>query len=203
MGLMPGAMTALVERPFKYAHLAWAALILALCAALLTAGGGHPPAFVFVPLVLLAGLVGHLLLLLIAWLLRRGRAAAQAAQPGRPGGWPVELVVIALVLGPFSLLAMALAAGELSLLHSRPLQWLVIAGVAVGHATAFVLLLLRIGATRYLLAMLSSGWGVALALQLREPRSAGELTLGLLAIGALFALALYIVRARRIRAALR
>lgn len=191
---------ALFEGAFKTLHLIWLALIVAACALLLPAKG-HPPGIVFVPLVLMVGALGHVLLLVIAWLTRRGRNRVDPGPDGPPR-MPAELVLIALALGPVALGALAVAVGQLPLLRSQPLVWFGIAAVALVHATAFVLML-RMKAARHLLAALAFGWGLALALQLREARSPIELAIGLALVGALIVLAAYLLRARRIQSALR
>jgi hypothetical protein len=187
-------------RPFRVAHLLWAILILLGCVALVT-GGGHPPPIVLVPPLLLAGALGHLLLVLIQWLLRKGRTRI-AADPAPATRWPPELILIALVLGSFALMATALTVGEVALIRMHPLQWLTYAGVAVLHSVAFVLLLLRFGQVRFLIAAVCLGWALALVHQLRDART-GEWPLGLSLIGALLAIAIYVVRSQRVRSVLR
>ena len=193
-------LASLLQRPFKLAHCTWAILVLAGCVVLVTLGGGHPPPMVFVPHLLVVGLAGHLLLLLVAWLLRNGRLRFSAAPADSPR-WPPELILIALVLGPLALASTVVAVGQTSLLRTRPLEWLVFAAVALVHMTAFVLLLLRRNAARYLMAAVCFGWALALALQLGEARR-GELPIAVAIIGGLVAIAVYVLRARRIRSAL-
>jgi len=194
-------LTVLVPRPFGFVHLAWAILILAGCVALAMIGGGHPPPIILVPPLLVAGFLGHLLLLLIAWLLGRGRERVAAA-PVATRRWVVELILIAIVLGALSIGSITITVAEIGELRHQPQYWLLLAAAAVVHTTAFVLLLLRIGAARHLIATVASGWGLAMLLQLREARSPGELALGIALIVALLAIALYVLRAGRIRSAL-
>ena len=92
--------------------------------------------------------------------------------------------------------------GEVSRLFTRPLEWGLFAAVAAAHTLAFVLLLLRIDAARYLIcAVIPAGWGLALALQLGEARP-GELPIAVGLIAGLIGLAAYVLRARRIRSVL-
>jgi hypothetical protein len=80
----------LIPRPFGIVHAVWLVLILAGCVVLVTMGGGHPPSMIFVPPLLVAGLVGHLLLLLVAWLLRKGVHASWPRRSSRcagPSSW--------------------------------------------------------------------------------------------------------------------
>lgn len=191
----------LVTRPFRIAHAIWAILILLGCVALVAMGGGHPPPAAFVPFLLLAGIVGHLLLLLVQWLLHKGRARMAAYQADVPG-WPAELVLLALVLGPLAIMAIAVAIDQIPRVRMHPIEGLLFVGVAALHSAAFVLLLLRVDLARFCVAALCVGWAVALVLQLREARP-GELPVGIALIGGLLAVAAYAVRAQRIRAALR
>jgi len=191
----------LLSRPFRVAHLTWASLILLGCVALVAMGGGHPPPMAFVPFLIVAGLVGHLLLLLVQWLLHKGRSRITAYQADAPG-WPAELVLIALVLGPLAIMAIAVAIDQFPRGRTHPLEWLLFVGIAAFHSATFVLLLLRFDLARFCIAAICVGWALALVLQLREARP-GELPAGITLIGGLVAIAIYVVRARRIRAALR
>jgi hypothetical protein len=198
---MTARLAELVPRPFAIVHVVWLALILAACVVLVLMGGGHPPPMIFVPPVLVAGLAGHLLLLLVAWLLRKGRSRLLAAQV-EPMPWPVELRLIALLLGALAIASITVTAGELPRLLTKPLEWGLFAAVAVTHTLAFVLLLLRMDAARYLIAVISVGWGLALVLQLGEARP-GELPIAMTLIAGLAGIAGYVLRARRVRSILR
>lgn len=195
----PDRYAHLLPRPFRIAHMAWAAVVLLGCVAL-AGGGGHPPPIVFAPLLILAGLVGHLLLVLVAWLLHRGRSRSPALPAPR---WPAELVLIGIVLGPLAVASTALALSQVAQHGSQPRQWLVYVVAATVHAMAFVVLLLRWQLARYMVAVICLGWGLALALQFREPRPTADLLIAILVIGALCAVAAYVVLSKRIRSALR
>jgi hypothetical protein len=60
--------------------------------------------------------------------------------------------------------------------------------------------MLRVRTARWLIAVVAVGWGVALALQLREARSPGELALAGVLIAALLAIAGWVLRSRRLAA---
>jgi hypothetical protein len=81
--------------------------------------------------------------------------------------------------------------------------WL--SAIVASHATAFVLLLLRRDAARLLIAAVASGWALALAWQLRRAdpalRRDGDRA-GLDGSWGLSGVAVYVLRARRIRSAL-
>jgi hypothetical protein len=190
----------LAPRPFGIVHLVWAILVLAGCVALVLMGGGHPPPMIFVPPLLVAGLLGHLLLLLVAWLLGKGRARAAAAQ-GEVRRWPPELVLIAIALGVLAICAIVVTIGEIAMIRDRPLVWSLIAIIALGHATAFILLMLRRGVARHLIAAVSLSWALALILQLGEARP-GELPMAAVLIGGLTGLGVYALRSKRIRSVL-
>jgi hypothetical protein len=192
-------LRSLAPAPFGTVHLVWAVVVLAGCVVLISLGGGHPPPMIFVPPLLAAGILGHLLLLGVAWLLGKGRARAAGAS----GRWPLELVLIAIVLGVLSIFSIAMAIGEIAKFSTAPAIWWLFATVAVGHGTAVVLLLLHIDAARYLIAAIASGWGLALALQFREARGPDEWALGIVLVAVLAAIALCALRSRRIRSVLR
>jgi hypothetical protein len=115
--------------------------------------------------------------------------------------WPIELVLIGLALAALAIASIAITVGEAGRLFTKPLEWGLFAAVAAAHTMAFVLLLLRIDAVRYLIAVISVGWGLALALQLGEARP-GELPIAIAVIAGLVGIAAYVLRARRIRSIL-
>lgn len=97
----------------------------------------------------------------------------------------------------------ALALSQVAQHGSQPRQWLVFVVAATVHAMAFVVLLLRWQLARYLVAVICVGWGLALALQFREPRPTVDLLIAIVVIAVLVAIAAYVVLAKRIRSALR
>ena len=176
-------------------HLTWGSLVLAGCVVLLMSPGGHPPAMILVPPLLAVGVVGHLLLLGVAWLLGRGRARLAAAGiAARP--WPLELIVLAVALVLGSL-------GSIAFLRVPPSADAAAraGGFASLHVAALGLLLLRRSAVRPLIAALAAGWGVVLALRLGDARLL-ELAIGIAIVAALLGLAVHVLRSRRIRSAL-
>lgn len=189
----------LLRPPFRYVHVAWALLWFAACVVMALVPGGHPPLIAFAPFVLAAGILGHALLLAVAWLADRGRGRAGIARDA-PSGWPPEAWILALLAGGLAIAATAVTIGEVAMLRSRPLEWAVFAAVAAAHLAAFLALMLRARAARWLVAALAAGWGVALVLQMHEARSAGELALGIAIIAALFAIAAWALCSARLRA---
>jgi hypothetical protein len=89
------------------------------------------------------------------------------------------------------------------IMRTRPVEWAIVAAIAVAHLTAFVLLLLRRTACRWLLAALSLGWAIGLGREIDTARGPGELILAIALIAGLVALAGYLARSARVRAALR
>jgi len=189
----------LLRAPFRYVHVAWAFLWFAACVVMALIPGGHPPLIAFAPFVLAAGFIGHLLLLAVAWLADRGRRRAGIAAEAR-SGWPPEAWVLALLLGGVAVAATVVTIGEVAMLRNRPLEWAVFALVSAAHLGAFVALMLRHRGARWLAALIATGWGVALALQLREARGPGELVLAFVIIAALLAVAAWALRSRRLSA---
>jgi hypothetical protein len=189
------------ERPFRYAHVAWGTFVLLVCV-LLVAGsfqGGHPPPIAFVPHALAAGVAGHLLLLAVGWLAGRGRARLEAGA----GPWPFELTLVAIAVGIAGFVSTVFAVDSLGALRTRPGEWLIVAAIAGAHVAAFVLLLLRHSAARWLLAAIAVGWAVGLGREINTARGPGELVLGIGVIVALVVLAAYLSRAARVQKALR
>lgn len=185
--------------PFRYVHIAWAVLVVAACAVMIAIPGGHPPLIAFVPFVLAAGILGHLLLLAAAWLADRGRRRAGIASDA-PSGWPLEVGILALLLGGIAIAATAITIGEVGMVRSRSLEWAVLALVSAAHLAAFLALVLRHRSARWLAAVVAAGWGLALALQLHEARDPGELVLGFAVIGLLIGIAAWALRSARLRA---
>jgi hypothetical protein len=187
------------QRPFRSAHIAWATFVLLVCVFLIWASreGGHPPPLAFVPHALAAGVAGHLLLIAVGWLAGRGRARLEAGA----GPWPFELTLVAIATGIAGFVSTVFAVDSLGALRTRPGEWLIVAAIALAHVTAFVLMLLRMAAARWLLTLISAGWAIGLARELHTSRSPGELALGIAVTTGLAALAIYLARAARIRAA--
>lgn len=188
----------ILRAPFRYAHLAWAFFWFATCVVLALIPGGHPPAIAFVPFVLAAAALGHLLLALAAWLADVGRHRAGIADEAR-SGWPPEAGILALLLCGIAIAATAFAIDNLPMLRNRLAEWAVLAAIAAGHIAAFLALMLRHRSARWLAALVALGWGIALALQLRESRSPGELALALAIIASLFGIAGWALRSARLR----
>lgn len=188
----------ILRPPFRYAQLAWALLWVAACIAMAMIPGGHPPLLAFTPFVIAGGIVGHLLLAAVAWLADRGRRRAGISREAR-SGWPPEAGILALIVGGVAVAATAVTVGEVAMLRNRPLEWAVFALVASAHLAAFITLMLRARAARWLIAAIAAGWAVALVLQMHEARSPGELAFGLAIMAALGGIAAWALRSARLR----
>jgi hypothetical protein len=189
----------ILRPPFRYLHLGWAFLWFAACVVMALIPGGHPPLLAFAPFVIAGGVAGHLLLAAVAWLADRGRFRAGLAPDAR-SGWPPEAGILALLLGGVAVFATVIAVGELGMIRNRLLEWAVLALIAAAHLAAFLALMLRHRSARWLAAAVAAGWGIALALQLREARGPGELVFAGVLIAALAAIAGWALRSRRLAA---
>jgi len=191
------------QRPFRFLHIGWASFVLLVCVFLVVASleGGHPPPLAFVPHALAAGVAGHLLLLVLGWLAKRGRARVEAGAGAVR--WPWELTLIAVPLLLAGLVAAMYAIESWPMIRTRPLEWSIVVVIAAAHVTALVLLLLRRNAARWLLAVICLGWAIGLGRELDTARGPGELVLGIAIIAGLAALAGYLARSARVRSALR
>lgn len=69
-----------------------------------------------------------------------GRSTSVAPQGSAPG-WPAELVLIAIVLGPLALASTAVALGQVAQHGPEPQLWLVYVVAATVHAMASAALL--------------------------------------------------------------
>ncbi|MGQ0428522.1 MAG: hypothetical protein ACT4UQ_01120 [Gammaproteobacteria bacterium] len=200
---MAAWLARLRQRPFRIAHIAWAIFVLLVCVLLVVASleGGHPPPIIFIPYALVAGVFGHVGLLIVGWLARRGRARVEAGSGA--AAWPLELTFVALALAFAGFISTMFAIDSFPNLRTRPGEWLVVAAIAAAHVTAFVLLLLRRTAARWLLAAISLGWALGLGLELDTARGPGEMVLGIAIIAGFVALAIYPLRAARVKVAFR
>jgi hypothetical protein len=201
-------VAALFRKPFGWLHLIWAIGTVGACAVLVTTGGGgHPPAMIFLPVALLAGVLGHASWLSIAWLLGRGRARLERSG-AVPSRWPLELRGIAVALGLVVVgvgvaWGIAVAEGANSTLRDEPLTELGLAAIVASHALALAVLLLRLDAARLLIAALMIGWALALGLALDDAdvTRAGR-AIAMLVVAGLLGGAVHVLRGRRIRSTL-
>lgn len=140
---------------FPVVHGLIALACLGLVALLAVSPGGHPPAAIFIPFVLLGWPLLHGLLALIQWLERRGRELSPAI---KPAGWPVVVILCAL-------LQLLLAGSGLLMMlgASRQAPYLVALGLLLlgyaGSTLALILLRHRLAAMLACLGLF--GWAAA------------------------------------------
>ena len=150
----------------RFAHLAWLALGISISVLLVFGGEGHPPPLVFLPLVLLLWVLGHLGIWGAGRLAAKGRRAASGTAGGR-GSWPAGLRLALLATGIGASIGVLQAAVSLYLGRWYPYRdaglWSVMIVVWVLHGGCFVGLLLRRRWSRILCLLLASAWALLLA----------------------------------------
>ena len=194
---------------YRWAHLVWAALALGLSLLLVFGGDqGHPPAILFLPLVLVIWCIGHVALWGIAWLAARGRRAGGTTE-GPRNAWPPGLIVALVGTGGVSFLGLFQLVVSLGLRGWYPFEgalWAIAFLIALAHAAGFVGILLRRAWARPTVAALSVGWALLLAWQVIDQFAgghridAGGLAVVLIGIAVLSGLAIHLWVSRRIRA---
>jgi hypothetical protein len=157
------------------AHVAWAAVGLGATLLLLVTGrGGHPPATIFLPHLLLAWTAGHGLIWGVQRLVARGRPAGPDAD--RPA-WPMALRLTAGATGAAALVGVAQVGGTVLEGHWYPYHdarlWTAMLAVWLVHAACCAGLLLRRSWSRLLGAAIACGWAALLGVQI-----AGQLARG-------------------------
>jgi hypothetical protein len=196
-------------KALKVAHLAWAALAITAAAVLaLVPQSGHPPPVILLPFVALAWPVGHAAIWGVAYLAAKGRESAPGhSESGR--SWPVAVILVLIGTGVASVIGLAQLV-ETGLQgrwypYRDPALWVEMLAVWSAHSACLVGLLLRKKWSRFLSAILASGWAVLLAAQLAEHLTSlqsNTLADTVLAIGLLLllvVLALHLVASHTVR----
>ena len=185
---------------FRWLRWIWVTLGIAASAFLISAGGGHPPPFIFIPIVAAGWFAGHLALIAARRLGVRGATTSDRAR------WPLSLVVALIASGGVSFLGI----GPLvvSAMQRRPYPfygslWLLVMAIWAVHVVCLAGLLLRRGWARGLAALLSLGWAALLAWQIidhlwyRRPIDWVELPVAIGIVGALVVFAILLLRSQR------
>ena len=174
-------MIAHTESRKKFAiHGAWATVAVVICLLMILFGSkGHPPAAIFLPLVILVWVAGHAAIWGITWLLARGRGSGRKTSHDT-GSWPISLRIAAVATGIVTSaglfqLVMSGALGKLYPYHYAGL-WTTMLVVKLVHALCFAGLLLRKTWSRPLGALLAVGWATLLVLQIAEHLSRGTIS---------------------------
>jgi hypothetical protein len=135
------------QRRRRVAHTAWAAIaIIVSFFMIFTKQRGDPPMIVFVPLVLIIWVVGHLVIWAVKWLAARGRRIVSESG-GEPKPWPIglRLALIGTGIPTLILIFQVLMTG----LHRKWYQypdaclWGVMLAIWLVHGVCFVGLLLH------------------------------------------------------------
>lgn len=206
---MTGDLSIRSGRRRRIAHAAWAALAVTLSLLMaFTKQTGHPPAIVFVPLVLIIWAVGHVVIWAIQWLEAKGqRAAGTTGRGQRP--WPIGLRAalvgtgVPALIGLFQVL-MTVLGGKLYPYPDAGV-WTEMLAVSLAHGACFAGLLLRRRWSRLTSAMLAFGWALLLVSQivehlpLRSPSEATELLIACGILLLLLLLGLYLVASREVK----
>jgi len=87
-----------LKNVFRWLHIAWAIVGVAICILLATAAGGHPPGIVFVPVAAAIWLVVHGLLWVSHKLAIRGKSIADNRNVAS-GKWPLVIVLLVFISG--------------------------------------------------------------------------------------------------------
>ena len=159
-----------LRRLFRWAHMIWAILAGAVCVLLIVGGGGHPPPIIFVPVVGVVWVAGHIALWGVRRLAVAGKVRASNAQ-GEAPSWPPGLVIALIGTGAISflgLLQLVISAVLSARYPFRGALWPMALTIWMAHAACFTGLLLRRPWSRWATAMFSAGWALLLAWQILE-----------------------------------
>ena len=177
-----------------------------------TINKGHPPLIVFLPLVILVWVAGHLAIWGVAWLVVKGRRVASGTRSeGR--SWPVGLRLAVIGTGVLTSAGVfqILVTGYLGRLYPYHYAnlWTIMLVIKLAHAACFVGLLLRQQWSRLGTALLAVGWAMLMASQIAEhlpPRAPSNFAELMIAFGImvfLFILGLHLVVSRKVKSFLK
>ncbi len=153
------------RRFFRYLWAIWALLALAPIVPLLS-GQGHPPGFVFIPLVVAGWLMGHLVIWLFAILTRRlsdreGRLVPSDSA-SHPSRWIARLLLgLVFLSGTGFVLFLALGAIFWGA-HSPTTFWFALLAAWTVHGMALVGTIADTGWSRLFTPVVFACWSVAL-----------------------------------------
>ena len=161
----------------RAAHAVWAAVGAAVCLLLvLTGRGGHPPAIILLPLVLVAWAVGHGLIWGTLRLAATGRRKGIGTADDQ--AWPLGLKVVLVGTAAVALLGVAQIVGTVLTGRWYPFQqageWAAMLLVWLLHAACFTALLLRRRSSRPLSAALAFGWAALMGVQIAQHFQSGS-----------------------------
>ena len=151
--------------PFFWAHILWAAVCVAVSILMITSQGGHPPLIIFLPVVLVAWPLGHLVIWGIRRLARWGRGRSNNSE-----SWPPMLHLTLIGTGSGTLFGIyqlaALIWGKQIFANNK--LWIILMIIWVIHGLCFSAILLRLNGSRFLAASLYFGWAGLLGWQIQQ-----------------------------------
>ena len=172
---------------------------------LLSFGGGHPPAIILVPVVLVVWGLGHAGIWLVRFLVVKGRRLAVDAGL-ESVRWPWALVVAALGCSIVIMIGLVMSLSALFGQARLSGSWgFVVAAVFLLHLACFVTILLRRASARYLIGLAALVWTVQIGQEavFRITRGneldAGAVAPPLVAIVMLAALACHVLASARVQ----
>jgi hypothetical protein len=158
----------------RIAHAAWAAFAVCVSLMLIFVGKGHPPPIIFLPVVAIFWVLGHIVIWAIGWLSTKGQRARDAggASNGQRASWPISLrfvltgTGIAACVGTLQIVVTVLR-GKLYPFHDATL-WTIMMVLWLVHGACFAGLLLRRRWSKYASMTLVFAWALLLVAQIGE-----------------------------------
>ena len=171
-------------------HAVWAMIAIGLSLFMIfTMNKGHPPLIIFLPLLIILWISGHIFIWSVAWLVAKGRQDGNGAESeGKP--WPFALILALFGTGALASMGVIqmIVTGYLGRLYPYRYTslWATMLSIKAIHAMCFVGLLSRKQWSRYATALLAAGWAILLAFQIAEhlpPRAHLNITELIIAFG--------------------
>jgi hypothetical protein len=153
----------------RFVHAVWAAIGGCVSVLLIFTGGGHPPPIVFLPVVVVVWIVGHVAIWGTGWLVERGRHAAIRSKREH-ASWPVSLRLVLVGTGVATCvgllqIAVTVLRGKLYPFHGAML-WTAMLAIGFAHGACFAGLLLRRPWSRFVSMLLVFAWAFLFAAHL-------------------------------------
>lgn len=201
------------DRRGRTLHAVWAVLAVVVSLLMIfTINKGHPPLIVFLPLVVLVWVIGHLGIWCVVRLIAKGmRVAIETGSGGR--SWPVGLLLAVIGTGVLTSAGVfqIIVTGYLGRLYPYHYVnlWTIMLVIKLVHAACLVGLLLRQKWSRLTSALLAFGWAMLMALQiaehlpLRNPTSLTELMIAFGIMVSLFILGIHLIVSRKVKSFLK
>lgn len=187
----------------RFLHIIWAIAGIAASALVIFSKGGHPPAMVFLPAVVGAWLLGHLMLWVSQLIARRSSKSIFAEQMTRQR-WPPVVVLVTVILG-LTAFASTVIAIILYVRISTQDQASLLAVLAAASAILFLGLLMRKNWARLIVIVLLISAAVLVAIEMGRtiwkgysyPMNDWMIASGIVII--LLGLGLHLLKSKRVR----